>query len=316
METDRHNLLARVASYYYNDDLTQSEIAERLGLSRVKIYRLLKEARAEEVVQITINWPISRNTALEQQIRAAFGLRDALVLDSSQHPDGLTVRQLGQLGARYLEEILQDGMTMTVCLGRATYEVIHAIRPGFRAHVHVAQAMGTLPFALQELDSATLARQLAVKLGGEVSYLSSPLMVDSPEAAEVLRAQRDIQRTLAAARGADVALVGIGNLDQTISGFVRAGFTTAEELQALRADGAIGDVAGQIITLAGQLHPCRHNQRLIGITLDELRAIPTTIAAAIGREKASAIVGALRTGAINVLCIDDRTATAVLDLQS
>jgi deoxyribonucleoside regulator len=314
MELDRHNMLARVASHYYNDDMTQSEIAERLGISRVKVYRLLKEARAEEIVQITINWPISRSGQLERELREALGLREALVLDSTQHPDGLTVRQLGQLGARYLEEILQDGMTMTVCLGRATYEVIHAIRPGFRARVHVAQAMGTLPFALQELDSATLARQLAAKLGGEVSYLTSPLMVDSPEAAEVLRSQRDIQRTLAAARGADVALVGIGNLDQTTSGFVRAGFTTAEELEDLTRAGAIGDVAGQIITLDGALHPCAHNQRLIGITLAELRAIPTTIAAALGREKARAILGALRTGAINVLCIDDRTAAAVLEL--
>ncbi len=306
------NLLARVASYYYHDELTQSEIAERLGISRVKVYRLLKEAHAEGIVQITINWPTSRNTQLEQRLREMFDLREALVLDTQQI-EGPALRHIGQLGARYLEDILEDGMTMTVCLGRSTYEVIDAIRPGFRAHVHVAQAMGTMAFAPQELDSATLARQLAIKLGGEVSYLSSPLMADSAEAAIVLRAQRDIQRTLTAARSADVALVGIGNLDPATSGFVKAGFITAEELMALVEQGAIGDIAGQIITQSGALHPCNHNQRLIGITLAELHAIPTNIAVAVGREKAAAILGALRTGAVNVLCTDSITATDMLE---
>lgn len=313
--TDTHrNLLAQVASLYYEHDLTQSEIAQRLSVSRVKVYRLLKEARDEAVVEIVINWPISRDSQMERELVATFGLKEALVLEGTRQEPGSALSRIGQLGARYLEQILEDGMTMTVCLGRSTYEVIHAIRPGFRAHVHVAQAMGTMPFALQELDSATLARQLAAKLGGEVSYLSSPLMADSPEAADVLRAQREIRRTLDAARSADVALVGIGNLDAEHSGFVKAGFVTSEELAELIHAGAVGDTAGQILTADGALHPSSFNRRVIGLSLDELRRIPTTIAVAAGRAKAGAILAALRTGAINVLCTDSATAGEVLRL--
>jgi DNA-binding transcriptional regulator LsrR (DeoR family) len=300
---------------YYEQDMTQSQIAERLGLSRVKVYRLLKEARAEEFVQIVINWPTSRDHQSEQAVRRAFGLKEALVLQSGQSGASPILNQLGQLGARYLEHLLQDGMTMAVCLGRSTYEVIHAIRPGFRARVHVSQAMGTMPFALQEVDSASLARHLAAKLGGDVRYLSSPLMADSPEAADVLRAQRDIRGTLDAARAADVALVGIGNLDPAHSGFVKAGFIAPEDMMQLLAAGAVGDIAGQILTADGHLHRCDYNRRVIGITLDELRHIPTTIAVAAGLDKARAILAALRTGAVNVLCTDDATAAAVLEQQ-
>jgi DNA-binding transcriptional regulator LsrR (DeoR family) len=203
---------------------------------------------------------------------------------------------------------------MTVCLGRSTYEVINAIRPGFQAQVRVAQAIGSMPFAMQELDSAALARQLAQQLGGDVLYLSSPVMADSPEAAEVLRSQQGIERTLTAARTADVALVGIGNLDPATSGFVRAGFITPQELTQLTADGAVGDVAGRIFTLSGELHACEYNHRIIGITFDELCRIPTTIAVAMGQEKAKAILGCLRTCIINVLCTDDQVASEVLGL--
>jgi deoxyribonucleoside regulator len=285
-----------------------------LDLSRVKVYRLLKEAREEQVVQITIDWPIKRDSQLEALLKQRFELKEALVLKTASREHLPALQRLGQLGARYLEQRLEDGTTLAVCLGRSTYEVINAIRPGFHARVRVAQAIGSMPFVMEELDSAALARQLAVKLGGDVLYLSSPVMADSPEAAEVLRNQQGIERTLIAARTADVALVGIGTLDPATFGFVKAGFITPDELSALVADGAVGDVSGQIFTLSGELHPCEFNRRIIGVTLEELRNIPFTMAAAMGREKARAILGCLRTRVVNVICIDDQAASEVLSL--
>ncbi|GIK42882.1 MAG: sugar-binding protein [Chloroflexota bacterium] len=314
LESSQHDLLAQVASMYYEQDMTQTEIGAQLGLSRVKVYRLLKQARAEQVVRISINWPIERDSDLEKQLVQAFGLKEALVLKTLSPHRFPALQPLGQLAAHYLERVLTDGSTMAVCLGRSTYETINAISPDFQAKVRVAQAMGSMPFSMQEVDSATLARHLAQKLDGEVLYLSSPLMADSVEAAEVLRRQREINRVLMAAREADVALLGIGNLDPATSGFVKAGFITPDELAGLVASGAVGDVAGQIYTLEGKLYPCEYNQRVIGITLAELRQISTTLAVAMGQAKAKAILGGLRTGAINVLCTDDQAAREVLRL--
>lgn len=312
MEESQHELLAQVASLYYERGLTQDDVARQLGLSRVKVYRLLKQAREEQVVQITVQWPIRRDASLEEALKQRFGLKDAFVLQTSPHVGLPALRRLGHLGARYLERTLNDGMTLAVCLGRSTYEVIVAIRPDFQARVRVAQALGSVPFATQELDGAALAGQLAHKLGGDVLYLSSPIMADSAAAAEVLRSQQGIETTLRAARSAEVALVGIGNLDPATSGLVRAGFVTREELAALATAGAVGDIAGQIFRLDGTLYPCEYNQRVIGIRFEELCAIPTTIAVAMGLEKAKAILGCLRTCTIKVLCTDDRAASEVL----
>lgn len=313
---DPRELLAEVASLYYEEDLTQAEIGDRLGLSRVKVYRLLKQAREEQVVQIVINWPMKRDAGLEAALCTAFGLGDALVLHGTATDAAAGLHQLGQLVARYLEQFLQNEMTMAVCLGRSTYEVINAIRPGFRAKVRVAQAMGSTPFAMHELDSPALARRLAHKLGGEVLYLASPLMANSAADAAVLRSQRDIERTLAAARQADIALLGIGNLDAEQSGFVRGGFMTPEEVATLVASGAVGDIAGYIFTQDGTRHPTAFNERIIGISFEDLLRVPRTIAVAAGVEKARAILGALRTGIVKTLCTDDRTAAAVLALRS
>jgi DNA-binding transcriptional regulator LsrR (DeoR family) len=313
-EENQHELLAQIASMYYERDMTQNDIATRMGLSRVKVYRLLKQARAAQIVRITVNWPVKRDLELEAALKRSFDLQAALVLKTVSRNLATMLQLLGQLGARYLESMLTDGSTMAVCLGRTSYETIHAISPDFQARVRVAQAVGSMPSILQERDSAALARELAQKLGGEVLYLTSPLMGDTVHASAVIRSQRDIQRTLAVARDADVALSGIGNLDPAISGFSQGGFISSDELASFSAKGAVGDMAGQIYTLKGELYPCEYNERIIGITLEDLKLMPTTVAVAMGQSKGKAILGGLRTGAINVLCTDARAAAKTLQL--
>jgi DNA-binding transcriptional regulator LsrR (DeoR family) len=314
IDTAHQELLAQVASLYYGDELTQSAIAEQLGLSRVKIYRLLKQAREEQVIQFTINWPLARDQELERALCVQFALQEALVLRSRGGDPQHGLHRLGAVAARYLEQILHDGMTLTVCLGRSTYEAINAIRPGFQAKVQVVQAMGSMVFAQQSLDSATLARLLAQKLGGQVTYLAAPGMADSAEAAAVLRSQRDIERVLTLARSAQVALLGIGNLDPTTSNFVKAGLIAANELTAIGAAGAVGDMGGQFITAAGARFDHPWNERVIGLQLDEIKQITLTIAVAGGAANAAAICCALRTGAVDVLCTDAEAARAVVAL--
>ena len=50
-------LLYKIATAYYEDGLTQDQIGKRFGLSRIKVSRLLQQARQSRVVQITIVAP-------------------------------------------------------------------------------------------------------------------------------------------------------------------------------------------------------------------------------------------------------------------
>ncbi len=313
IDAARHELLAKVAAMYYERELTQHQIAAALDLSRVKVHRLLKEARETQIVRILIDWPVKRAPALEARIGDRFGLESALVLSSGATDSALLRRQIAQLAAGYLESRLSDGVTLAICFGSTTYEVISAIRADFQAKVTVAQATGSLSHALKEFDSSALTRQLAQKLGGEALYLSSPLLADDAAAAALIKRQAVVARTLERVRRADIALVGIGDLDPSTSGFVRAGVVDTQQLRAFRDGGARGDMAWQIFDSAGGRFPCALNQRIIGVTLDELRALPLTIAVAVGVNKAAAILGALRSGALDALCTDEATAAVILE---
>lgn len=309
----RHELLAKVAAMYYEGEMTQSDIADALDLSRVKVYRLLKEARDAQVVRILIDWPLKRAPKLEAKLVERFGLVRALALRTGATDPALLRRQIAQLAARYLEGLLVDGGSLAICFGSTTYEVISAVRPDFQADVKVMQATGSLSQALKEFDSLALTRQLAQKLGGEALYLASPLLADNAEAAAMIREQAVVRQALDQVRRADIALVGIGDLDPATSGFLRAGVADVAELRSFRERGAAGDMAWQIFDRAGQPFPCALNQRIIGITLDELRALPRTVAVAVGVNKAAAIAGALKSGVIDALCTDEATAARLLE---
>ena len=98
------------------------------------------------------------------------------------------------------------------------------------------------------------------------------------------------------------------------SHYVDAELISASQLKELEAAGAVGEMGGQFIRESGELHPCTINDCMIGLTLDELRRIPNTIAMAAGPAKVRAILGALRSGVLNALCTDQQTAAELVRL--
>lgn len=313
-DLDLHHrmLLARVAHLYYEEELTQQAIAERVSLSRVKVHRLLKEARENSVVSISIEWPLRRRASIEAAMATRFGLIECVIVERDS-TDGFSARGLvGAVGARFLEGILAPDQTLAVCLGTTTRAVIDAMRPSEVSGLRVAQAIGSLPVPNPENDSGTLARRLAEKLGGVVTFLRAPPLADSPAAAATISDQRDIHSSLEHARSADVALVGIGSLKLESATMHQSGAISASELAEAKALGAVGDIAWRLLDSTGTLVDCVLNERVIGVSLDDLRKIPMTIAAAVGSTKVAPIIAALSSGAVDVLCTDVPTAEAVL----
>jgi DNA-binding transcriptional regulator LsrR (DeoR family) len=311
---DRENLLVQVARQYYEQDLTQDEIARKIGTSRSTISRMLLEAREAGIVEINIHYPWKSDTSLEQELTDHFSIQQAIVLSSRGRAYSEILRGIGVLAARCLESILQPKAVLGISWGTAVHSTVQALQPGQRLQITVVQMIGAVGTEDPMIDGPDLARALANVYGGEYRYLHAPLIVENGTLRKALLEEQPIGETLSLARQSDVALVGIGSLDLNFSSLLRAGYLNQESLTQLQVQGAVGDICARHYDDQGHVMDIGLNRRIIGIELKDLQNIKYVIGVAGGEAKAEAILGALRGQHVDILVTDDTAAQKVLAL--
>lgn len=317
MDNDRLDLLGQVAVWYYEDNLEQSVIAERIGKSRSMISRMLQEAREQGLVEIRVTYPLKQDVALEAKLCETFQLSGAWVLAEPPTNDRATLlRRLGRLGARCLHEKLRDGIQIGIGWGASLHQLVRSVYKVQLNDARVIQIMGAAGHSDPIIDGSELASWLAQKLGANHRFLPAPLFVETAAVAQSLLNERAIAETLSLARNVDIHLVGIGAIDSRLSGLYRTGYFNEQDMNAHRAAGAVGDLIGRFIGPEGQTLDIDANHCVIGLDLEALRQTSTVIGVAGGDAKAPAILAALKGQYLDVLVTDAITATQVLDLHT
>lgn len=311
MNAEKIELLIKVARLYYEEDISQVEIAKRLELSRPMVSRLLAEARRRKLVEIIVHYPWRNNPHLEAELNRVFGLRDSRVLIADELNGTEILHGVGVLGAQLLEKYLKDGMTLAISRGTGVYSVVQELHPKPQLKIRTVQLQGAIGDLLG--DGSDLAHFTATRYSGEFHFIHAPLLLESRSATEALLQEPSIRETLALASQADIALVGIGSIDPKVSSLYRHGLVDLEDLQELAQAGIVGDVAGRYFDASGQMVDIEMNHRLVCTNLEDLRKIPIIIGVACGLPKVSAICAALKAHNVNMLVTDSAVAYRLLE---
>lgn len=313
---ERQALLAQIAELYYMQNMSQADIAQRFGFSRSKVSRLITESRESGTVQIRINHPVRRDSALEGRLLKAFRLQAVHVLQTSLYNEAQSLRSLGRLGAYYLNEHLTPNSTLGISWGTAIYEVAQALRQRNFPDFRIVQIIGSVGYGDPAVDGPELARNIATLFSGKYFTLNSPVLVKDKQARDTLMNERHIKEVLAMGMQADYYLIGIGSTVPKHAALVRSGNVSAREIESInRSAGTVGDICARLFDEDGNFQGIDFNERVVGISLQQLRdAKGTVIGVAGGAAKAPAILGAVRGGLIDVLITDDKAAAEVLEL--
>ena len=109
-DLDQDRLLVKVARLYHESELTQAQIAARMRLSRQKIQRLLDQAKAKGVVRIVVEPLLGVHAELENGLEQAYGLAEAVIVETSSYNDqGVVAREVGVGAAEYLLRVIRPG---------------------------------------------------------------------------------------------------------------------------------------------------------------------------------------------------------------
>ena len=295
---------------YYEDGMTQGDIADAMGISRATVNSYLADARERGIVNISIEPARLASLTVAQELKRHFGLVDCLVVPSDDSARPL-IERLGGAGAQALQRLLKSGDTIAVSWGRTVLAVGEKTSASGLQDVTVVQATGGTRASFAYTPELC-ASSIAESVGGKLINISAPAIVSSPDIRDMLMREPLIEGQFGDLARANKALFGISSLRPN-STIHTSGFFESVSLQDYLARNAVGVVAGRFIDGHGRAVSGPLDERTIGISLDMLKNIDMRIAVAGGFDKVPAILAALRGGYANVLITDAATARGILN---
>jgi DNA-binding transcriptional regulator LsrR (DeoR family) len=308
---DELRLMIRVARLYYEAGMRQPDISKQLGISQATVSRLLNRARDEGIIRISVNVPPGVHSDLEEQLIQTYGLRDAIVVDTTSDQDeSLIQREIGTAAAYYLESAISPNEVIGISSWSGTLlalvDTMHSLPR--KANVQVLQILGGVGNPAAEVHASRLTSRFADLVNGRAIFLPAPGIVGSQAALEVLQQDPYVREAMGLFDQVTLALVGIGAIEPSRLLAESGNIFSKEENDMLRANGAVGDVLLRFFDAQGKPVKTFLNDRVISMSLEQLRQVPRAIGIAGGRRKFRAILGALRGRWVNVLITDRCTA--------
>lgn len=298
--------LVRVSRLYYEVGETQEAIAALIGVTRPQVSRLLKEARAQGVVEIRIVDRAEVESPAAETLRDAFGLRAVHLAPTVDGPPELTRRRVARLAGELLRGAVRDGMVVGVGDG-ASMAVLADELPG-DGHSVDATVVPLCGGFWRPVAGAEPFRHVAEALGATPAALHAPGLLDDGSVRDALRAHQGVRTVIELWDRLDVAVFGIGGPSWSEASVGTAAFAE------LRRDGAVGEVLIAPYAVDGRPVGASLRARTIAFDAARLAAVPLAIGVADGPGKVAPILGALRGRLLNTLVTDVRTAEDVLAL--
>ncbi|MHA3771362.1 sugar-binding transcriptional regulator [Verrucomicrobiota bacterium sgz303538] len=303
--------LRLAARLYYIDGLGQIEVARFAKVSQAKVSRLLALARERGIVRISVAEYEPRDHALEEQIRKTFGLDAVAAIKTTDSAATENTRlMVGHFGAPFVASLIPAGSVVAIAGGRAIRELVQVLPEDQGRRLTVVQAMGSIDSSVGPVDAMELGRTIAARSGGSFLMLNTPAFVPDKKTRDAFHALDQVSSVFRCLGEAQVALVGIGTLENSV--FVERGILSAADLVKLKERGAVGEICGRFFDKDGQECVLPWRDRVMSISLEQLRNVPQVVGVVAGNDRSAAIAAAIRGGLLKSLVIDAGGAAALL----
>jgi deoxyribonucleoside regulator len=291
--------------------MSQIEIGTRMGMSRWKVGRVIKDARERGLITITINHPQVDLTETEIKLAHKFDLKQSIVVDINEFSGNSPLNQIGMAGAQYLASIIHHYHILGVTWGLTMSHVVKFLPKIEPVGLELAQIGGGIG-TIEGTDNPALSTMLGQKMSANAHIIQAPIIVRNKSIRDILFRENKIRETLEIAKRADIVMFGVG-LVSTESLLWQSGFLGPKEAAKLKKAGAVGAICGRFFNDQGKQCWQALADRTIGLSLNELKKIKHKILIAVGKEKLQAILGALEGNLVDVLIVDKETAHRLLN---
>ena len=302
-------LAARIAWYHFQEGLTQSAIADKIGLSRARVNQIIGELRASGAVQLRINTPHGACIELEAALREQFALREAIVVPAPAAETDVR-RVTGMAAGQFLSDAIRDGDVVGVGWGGTIDAAASAMARKNGRRNTVVSFCGGFPKSTP-VNPYDVAARFARILHGPCYYVTAPMFADSRSMRDALIDSHSVRAAMDQVRCVNIGLVSTVDLSPE-SRSLEYGLISEELRQSLLEAGAVGDICGHYMTADGSPVDHEINDLIVAPPIDDLLAVPHLVLASGGDAKVPIIRAALRRGFAHTLIVDEDAANALV----
>lgn len=294
-------LMAKIAWYYYIDNLTQQQIADQLGIPRLRVIKLLEKARQFGIVQFKIS-ESNAHTEMENIIARHFGLKDVFIVPAAA---GLKNRNeaLAQAAAIYISNRIPDNAYINIGYGDTTCRILNHLANNSSTRISVVSLTGGVNYYLPNTFSSVFNARLFLT--------PAPFVMSNKEMVEAICNEPAVREIAEMVPLSTMTIVGIGGIDDNAT-VVSSGIMSPKDLRYLAMQGAVGDVLCHFLDINGKPVESPIDDRLISTPLGVLAAQSNVIGVAGGEKKVNAIIGALNGNFLDILITDRDTAELII----
>ncbi len=309
-ELEKKRFLAKIASLYYLEGLTQQSIANKLNISRTKVSRYLTRARSEGIAEIKINYPAKDFSGLEYQIEKKYKISECIIVNTLESSETTIEAMSGSLN-NILSRILEDGSYIGIGWGGSLREMAKYINVMEKNDIKVVPMIGGLGKTGTGVHTNSVAKNIADRMNGISYMIHSPAVLDNREVKEIVEKDSNVSEIMGMSSKIDTAIIGMSDIGMD-STLIKTGSFTEEDFKYLKSLDVVGDVNLIFIDENGNHVPNKIDERIVRVPLEGLRKIKHVIGVAFGKRKLKVLLGALRGQIINVLFTDEETAIGII----
>jgi DNA-binding transcriptional regulator LsrR (DeoR family) len=294
------DLLVRASRLYYLEERGQAEIARLLRISRPGVSRLLRRARDAKIVEIRV-----RETAGTEDwdgLRRGLGVKELLV---SPHSG---IEAVGRIGARVFERTVRRDDVIGLTAGTTLAAFVGSVTSSGSLSIDIVPLVGALWDTGEDFDCSFLCQELRRRTGGTHRVLSAPALVGDRALMRALCLEPRVRSVLARYQALDSAFFGIGVASErhpvAVAAKVAAKRPGRARATELLPRGAVASVGCLFFDARGRSCASALDGRTLGISHEQLRAVPVRVGLAAGAEKRDAVLSVARGGVVDVLVID------------
>ncbi|MHC5227514.1 sugar-binding transcriptional regulator [Enterococcus sp. LJL99] len=310
--SENHRKMLKIVTMYYEQGLTQSEVAKKMGISRPVVSKILQQAKETGVVSISIKDESAYTTNLALQIERKYDLKEVIVVPSKETEDSRRTQQVvSQAAAYYLNEQLKQEMKIGLSWGTTLADMIEAIPYSSFPQIEVCPLVGGVSNEHLYFDTNHLVFQLAEKMNSRCRYFYAPALAESIELAEILAKTKLIGTAIEAAKKVDLAIIGVGNPNEH-STWRQLGYMDEQDMKIIANTKVKGDAVASLFDKNGKTVNNEISKRMLGIKVEDLTEIPDVMIIGSGQEKAASILPLLIGHCCSILVVDQLLAEALI----